>query len=94
MFDDDMCAAVLAWVFEFASTDEIGRMKMAGEKDSDPWIKASIPSLIKESMYMYSERSVHERLAWLKDLGYLTVESKGGGTVNRYLFNFTKVTEC
>ena len=93
MFDDDMCAAVLAWVFEFASTDEIGRMKMAGEKDSDPWIKASIPSLIKESMYMYSERSVHERLAWLKDLGYLTVESKGGGTVNRYLFNFTKVTE-
>lgn len=92
MFDGDHCAATLMWILEFATNGEIHRLKMA-EESGDPWIKASLKSLTADAIGLYSERSIADRLAWIRDLGFVASRSPGLGQVNSYLLDFKMVSE-
>ncbi len=92
MFDGDHCAASLLGIFEFATNGEMDRRILAQEP-GDPWIKASVASLASDAIGLYSERSIADRLGWIKELGFLECNSQGGGKVNQYLFNFRAISE-
>lgn len=92
LFDGDTCAAALIGILEFATNGEIGRLRLA-EEDGDPWVKASVSSLHTDLLGLYSERAIHERLSWLKELELLTSQSEGRGKINRYLLDGVKVSE-
>lgn len=92
LFDGDHCAAVVLSILEFATDGETRRMRLAEETGSDPWVKASVSSIFQDCMGLYSERSIADRLGWLKDAGFMTVSSAGLGKVNRYLVNGDSVS--
>jgi hypothetical protein len=86
LFEGDHCAALLMGFFEFATNGEIARLERTGDFAGEPWIRASMHSIVDETLGLYSIRSIQDRMDFLETVGILTVEEKSG-RVRRYLLN-------
>ena len=89
LFDGDHCSAALAAFFEWATTNEKARMRMAQET-GEPWIKVSMPKLFDETVGLYSIRALQDRLDFFQENALVLVDDKAG-TIRRYLLNISLI---
>lgn len=86
LFDGDHCAAALMGYFEYATNGELARFKRAGET-GDPWVRASVPELIEDTLGLYKTSSVQARLDRLERWGLLTIQQVRIGSPRNYLLD-------
>jgi hypothetical protein len=86
LFEQDYCAAAIASVMEFKANGEIEEIKEE-EQDRDPWFSLRLEELHSSILGLYSIRSIHSSLDYLKKAGVVREdETKGIGDVKSYQF--------
>lgn len=92
LFHGDHCAAVLCGLLEYLTNGEMARLRVA-EENGEPWIKASMPSILEDTLALYSVRSLQSRIDWLESVGIVRVDRQVSGKIRRYLFDCDLVSE-
>lgn len=92
MMDGDTCSAILIWLFDFLDDNETTRMRVA-EEEGIPWIKASFSSITQSLLGLYAERSIRDRIHFLRGLGILKV-APHSGKINLYQIDIDVLNEA
>ena len=90
MFNGDHCAAVLMWVLEYFTNNELNRKRSAKE-DGPPWVRMSISQIEVELLSAFSRRALQERLNFLRNSGLVLAREQPSGKVNEYLLNLVEI---
>lgn len=90
MFDQDLPAAALLAAFENLCNLELDRLTEE-QQNIVPWLVLDLPEVSRSTMGMYSGRSIQEALKRIEQSGLITVERRGLGKSNKYLFHYDRV---
>lgn len=88
--DDNHAAAALLATFEFLCNGELARMKHL-DASVEPWMTVDMNELGRQMFGVYSRAVVVDAVQKLETVGLVTINRRGLGKVNQYLFRFERV---